>query len=288
MIVLTGAGGFIGSVILGYLNKQGINDVYLFDDLPTGNQYRNLIGKQYSGLYSTEEHILDPRDIDAVIHFGANSSTLETDWSSIYKTNVSSTRRWHDFCAEHGIKFIFASSAAVYGNGSGPLNHYAFSKLTSEQEITNGVVLRLFNVYGPNEYHKGRMASTPFHWFNQLEAESAVRLFDHSGQYFRDFIYVEDVARTVYHFLNNYTEGIYDLGTGKPVSFEQVADCCLSNKAGEKIYIPMPKDLQAQYQKNTCASTTFLESAGVDVKSFVTIEDGVKEYFDYLILNQTY
>jgi ADP-L-glycero-D-manno-heptose 6-epimerase len=288
MIALTGAGGFIGSVILGYLNKQGIKDVYLFDDLPTGNQYRNLIGKQYSGLYSTKEYVLDAKDFDAVIHFGANSSTLERNWSSIYETNVASTRKWHDICAEHGTKFIFSSSAAIYGNGNGPLNHYAFSKLASEQEITNGVVLRLFNVYGPNEYHKGRMASTPFHWYNQLKTESIVRLFDHSDQYFRDFIYVEDVARTVYHFLNNYKEGVYDLGTGNAVSFDHVADCCLEQMPGEKVFIPMPADLAAQYQKETCASVDYLESAGVDVKGFVNVKDGIREYFNYLTLNQTY
>lgn len=288
MIALTGAGGFIGSVILGYLNKQGIKDVYLFDDLPTGDQYRNLVGKKYSGLYSSKEYVLDSKDFDAVIHFGANSSTLERDWSSIYETNVASTRKWHNLCAENNTKFIYASSAAIYGNGNGPLNHYAFSKLASEQEITNGVVLRLFNVYGPNEYHKGRMASTPYHWFDQLQRESCLRLFDHSDSYFRDFIYVEDVARTVYYFLNNYKEGIYDLGTGIPVSFEQVADYCLENKTGEKVYIPMPKDLAEQYQKNTCASVDYLKSAGVDVDSFVNIKDGIKEYFNYLSLNQTY
>lgn len=288
MIALTGAGGFIGSVILGYLNKQGIKDVYLFDDLPTGDQYKNLIGKQYNGLYSTKEYVLDAKDFEAVIHFGANSSTLERNWTNIYETNVASTRKWHDICTEHNTKFIYASSAAIYGNGNGPLNHYAFSKLASEQEITNGVVLRLFNVYGPNEYHKGRMASTPYHWYNQLEQESCVKLFDYSEKYFRDFIYVEDVARTVYHFLNNYQEGVYDLGTGTAVSFEHVADCCLENKVGEKVYIPMPEDLAAQYQEKTCASVDYLKSAGVDVDKFVSINDGIKEYFNYLNVTRHY
>lgn len=288
MIALTGAGGFIGSVILGYLNKQGIKDVYLFDDLPTGDQYKNLIGKQYSGLYSTKDYILDVKDFDAVIHFGANSSTLERNWTSIYETNVASTRKWHDLCAEHGTKFIYASSASIYGNGNGPLNHYAFSKLASEQEITSGAVLRLFNVYGPNEYHKGRMASTPFHWHKQLTDTRSLTLFENSQEYFRDFIYVEDVARTVYHLLNNYREGIYDLGTGSPVSFEHVANCCLDIIPGAEVYIPMPDDLRAQYQKNTCASTTQLEQAGINVKEFVNIEDGIKEYFNYLEFTRHY
>lgn len=288
MIALTGAGGFIGSVILGYLNKQGIKNVYLFDNLPTGDQFRNLVGKDYLGLYSTNEIVTNAKDFDVVIHFGANSSTLERDWKSIYETNVLSTRRWHDLCAENDVKFIFASSAAVYGNGDGPLNHYAFSKLTSEKEIARGVVLRLFNVYGPNEYHKGRMASTPYHWYNQAKAESTIRVFENSDQYARDFIWVEDVARTVYHFLNNYKEGIYDLGTGIPESFEYVAEQCAKQLNTNKTYIPMPDDLKAQYQKNTCASVDYLKSAGVDVDSFVNIKEGIEEYYKYLNLNQTY
>jgi len=288
MIALTGAGGFIGSVILGYLNKQGIKDVYLFDDLPTGDQYKNLVGKQYLGLHSTKEIVTDIADFECVIHFGANSSTLERDWSSIYQTNVLSTRRWHDVCKEQGKKFIFASSAAVYGNSAGPLNHYAFSKLASEQEITNGVVLRLFNVYGPNEYHKGRMASTPYQWYNQLVETKSINIFENSSEYFRDFIYVEDVARTVYHLINNYKEGLYDLGTGVPVSFEHVANCCLDQIPGAEVYIPMPDDLKAQYQKSTCASTEYLESAGVDVAGFVSVEEGIKEYFNYLKTNRFY
>ena len=288
MIVLTGAGGFIGSVVLGYLNKQGIKDIILFDDLPTGNQFRNLIGKQYLSLHSTKEVVLDMNSIDAVIHIGANSSTLERDWNSLYETNVTSTRYWHDLCRDHNKKFIFTSSAAIYGNGNGPVNHYAFSKLVSENDISNGVVLRLFNVYGPNEYHKGRMASTIYHWFNQAKDNKCIKVFENSDKYFRDFIYVEDVARTIHHFLNNYQEGIYDLGTGNAQSFEYVARQCCIELGCDKVYIPMPKDLEAQYQKNTCASIDYLENAGVDVKGFVSIENGIKEYFKYLTLNQTY
>ena len=288
MIVLTGAAGFIGSVMLGYLNKMGRDDVVLFDDMPYPDQFLNIGNKRYISIHSADEIISDPENIDCVIHLGANSNTLEKNWRSIYETNVYSTRLWNQFCAEHNIPFIFASSAAVYGNSNGPLNHYAFSKLASEKEITNGIVLRLFNVYGPNEYHKGRMASTPYHWFNQLIENRELKLFDDSINYYRDFIWVEDVARTVYHFLNNYQEGIYDLGTGNPVSFENVASYCLDNVQGMKKYIPMPNDLAAQYQKNTCASIDYLESAGVNVKGFVNIEEGIKEYFNYLSSNQTY
>ena len=287
MIILTGAGGFIGSVVLGYLNKQGITDFVLFDDLPTGDQYRNLNNKHYISLHSTAEMPSDPNGIEAVIHIGADSSTLQTNWKSLYDTNVLSTRMWNQFCSENKIPFIFTSSAAVYGNGDGPLNKYAFSKLTSENEI-NGVILRLFNVYGPNEYHKGRMASTPYHWFNQAKQESVIKVFEDSNQYFRDFIYVEDIAKTIHFFLNNYQEGVYDLGRGTSASFEYVATQCAIELGVEKVYIPMPDDLKAQYQKNTCAQVDALKDAGIDVNSFLTIDAGIKEYYKYLKTNQIY
>ena len=287
MIVLTGAGGFIGSVVLGYLNKQGRDDIILIDDLPTADQFRNLTNKQYISLHSTDEMPAIADGIEAVIHIGADSSTLQDNWASLYKTNVLSTRQWNRFCLDNGIPFIFTSSAAIYGNGQGPLNKYAFSKQVSENEIS-GVVLRLFNVYGPNEYHKGRMASTPYHWFQQAKEHKCIKVFDYSDQYLRDFIYVEDVAKTVYYFLNNYQEGVYDLGTGKSESFDYVADQCCLELGCDKVYIPMPKDLQAQYQKNTCASVDALKDAGVDVNSFLKIDEGIKEYFKYLTQDQTY
>lgn len=283
MIALTGAGGFIGSVVLGYLNKQGLNNVYIFDDLPNKNQFKNLIGKKYSGLYSTEEIVTDLKDFECVIHLGAISNTLENDWNALYKANVLSTRNWHDACRDSGVKFIFSSTAAVYGNGSGPLNQYAFSKLSSEQEITHGVILRLFNVYGPNEYHKDRMASTIFHWFNQLKDEKVIKLFHNSDSYKRDFIWVEDVARIIFHFVKNYREGIYDIGTGKPVSFEHIADHLIAQfNQGDKFYIDIPNDLKLQYQLSTSANTDELEKSGFDINSLLTPELGIYEYIKYL------
>jgi ADP-L-glycero-D-manno-heptose 6-epimerase len=288
MIVLTGAGGFIGSVVLGYLNKQGIDDVVLFDDLPTGDQYKNLIGKKFISLHSTDEMFESPVGIECVIHIGANSSTLEKDWNSIYKTNVLSTRAWNRFCTENEIPFIFTSSAAVYGNGSGPLNHYAFSKHVSENEI-NGVVLRLFNVYGPNEYHKGRMASTIMHWHQQLEDTETVKVFEYSNRYRRDFIWVEDVASTIYHFVKNYKPGVYDLGTGESVDFESIANIVVSESGkGTKVYIPMPNDLKSQYQQDTKADISALQSAGVNTELFLEPWQGIKEYFKYLNTNSYY
>lgn len=285
MIVLTGAGGFIGSVILGYLNRRGIDDVYIFDDLPLDEQYKNLIGKKYISLHSTKEMMSDPKDITAVIHCGANSNTLENNWSSLYQTNVLSTRRWWEFCKENDIPMIFTSSAAVYGNGAGPENHYAFSKLASEQELNGAVILRLFNVYGPNEYHKGRMASTIYHWTNQVSKINKIKVFENSDQYLRDFIYVGDVARVVYHFIENYQPGIYDVGTGIPVSFDTVADTILDFAGdAEKEYFPMPDDLKKQYQRFTRANTDALVAAGFDPKTMKSLDAGIEEYLTFLAM----
>jgi ADP-L-glycero-D-manno-heptose 6-epimerase len=291
MIILTGAGGFIGSVMLGYLNKNKIDDVILFDDLPHPDQYKNIINKKFKTIYphSVYEKVnINPKDISAVIHMGANSNTLEKDWLSVYKTNVQSTRIWNEFCNTNSIPFIFTSTAAVYGNGNGPLNHYAFSKQISEQEI-NAVVLRLFNVYGPNEYHKGRMASTTYNWFKQLSEGSTLRLFEGSEKYRRDFVWVEDVCKTVLHFVSNYKPGIYDLGTGESVDFDKIANIVVGCAGeGYKQIIPMPDDLKSQYQTDTKADTTALRAAGVDVDLFLEPWQGIDLYWEYLKSNRFY
>ena len=278
-IALTGAGGFIGSVVLGYLNKQGIKDILIFDDLPHPEQFKNLVGKQWSAMYSAADWGVP---VDCVIHIGANSSTLDTNWKDYYNPNIVSTREWSSWCKSQQIPLIFTSSAGVYGNGSGPESQYAFSKMANEQELNNAVILRLFNVYGPNEYHKGRMASTPYHWYNQLVEDKKLKLFENSVEYYRDFIYVEDVARVIWHFVNNYKPGVYDVGTGSATNFETVANYMLEHVKGKKKYIPMPVDLYKQYQTWTCANTDSLSAEGIDISSFRTVEQGIAEYVDYL------
>jgi len=292
MIILTGAGGFIGSVMLKYLNKNKITDIIIFDDLLQPDQYKNLIGCKFRSLHphSIYEKVnLDPKDIDAVIHLGANSNTLERDWLKIYKTNVQSTRIWNEFCMTNNIPFIFSSSAAVYGNGNGPMNQYAFSKAVSEQEC-NGVTLRLFNVYGPNEYHKGRMASTIYHWSNQLKDQGTIKIFEGSEQFRRDFIYVEDVCKTILYFVNNYQPGLYDLGTGASVDFDKIANIVINcnNDIGTKERILMPEDLKVQYQTDTRADITALQAAGVDTDSFLEPWQGIDLYWEYLKSNRHY
>lgn len=286
MILVTGAAGFIGSVLIGYLNQLGIDDIICVDDMVYDNQFKNLIGKRFYKLYSTNDDIRE--NIKTVIHLGANSNTLEKDWTSIYKTNVLSTRRWYEYCKNYNAKFIFSSSAAIYGNGQGPTNQYAFSKSISEQEMSDVVILRLFNVYGPNEYHKGRMASTVFHWYQQYRQTQNFKVFENSEQYIRDFIYVEDVAKVINYFIHNYYTGTYDLGTGNPISFEQLSDIfCENFKDADKNYIPMPLDLISQYQKFSCADTNLLKNTEFNISVLLNPVEGVKKYVEYL-KNETY
>ncbi len=288
MIVVTGAGGFIGSVMIGYLNNIGVTDIIAVDDMPHPEQYKNLVGKKFRLISTNEmESLLEykPGMIQGIIHLGANSNTLANEWGSVYKTNVLSTRQWANLAIRDHIPFVFSSSAAVYGNGNGPLNQYAFSKQLSENELDYGVVkLRFFNVYGPNEYHKGRMASTILHWYNQIQETGSIKIFKDSDQYYRDFIYVEDVCRACWHFIENFQPGTYDLGTGRSESFERVAKELVKHVDQEVYfnYIDMPKDLAKQYQTDTKANTKALTDAGFDVTLCRSVSEGIEDYVSYL------
>lgn len=295
MVILTGAGGFIGSVVLGYLNRAGI-DAILIDDLPHWEQYKNLANKKFLELHKAdlESHtrlLYPPGKVKAVIHLGAITHTSCTSWTDLYKANIESTRFWNNWCIKGNIPFIFASSAAVYGNGEGPLNKYGFSKYVSEQEV-RGVILRLFNVYGPNEYHKAVMASVLCGWGLSAtrsgpESPADIWLFKDSDKYVRDFIYVEDVARVIMHFLDNYTPGTYDVGTGDPRSFDELADVFIKELGGKKQTKAMPYELSKQYQTHTKADVSALAATGFDVSTLRKIEEGVPEYCKYL-KNTTY
>jgi len=288
MIIVTGAGGFIGSAMVSYLNSIGRKDIIAIDDLPNPDQFKNLVGKTFSIMSPNEIESItafSPGDIQAVIHMGAISDTLAKDWPELYKKNVLSTRHWASICNSWRIPMVFASSAAVYGNGNGPLNQYAFSKQMSELEVSNrAACLRFFNVYGPNEYHKGRMASTILHWYNQIQETGSIKIFEDSDTYFRDFIYVEDVCRICWHFVENFKPGIYDVGTGVSVDFETVA-----RKLADEVkpdtyfnYIPMPEDLKNQYQTDTKADVTALADAGFPVDTLRTVQEGIEDYCEYL------
>lgn len=289
MIIITGAAGFIGSVIVGFLNQQGVTDIEIYDDLLESRQFLNLTNKKFLRLKSIDDLPTNLSGVSAVIHFGAISNTLEKDWSKIYQKNIESTRHWHALCKKYSVPMIFASSAAIYGNGSGPLNQYAFSKHIIEQELDNACILRLFNVYGPNEYHKGRMASTIYHWYNQYLEDKKITVFENSDRFFRDFIYVEDVAKVVYYFVKNFQPGTYDIGSGNSTSFQTLAENftkLLKNCSIE--YKSMPLDLQNQYQTHTCADLKNLKFSDFDVETIKNSNEGLTKYLTYLENNSYY
>jgi ADP-L-glycero-D-manno-heptose 6-epimerase len=261
MILLTGSSGFIGRAIHKFFNSLNINDIISID--------KDIDFNKIVKLYP----------IHSIVHIGAISDTLEKNKTKIQQYNIDYTNNLFDYALYNNIPFIFTSTAAIYGNNNFPLNLYAESKLASEKYINNrAVVLRLFNVYGPDESHKGRMASTIYHWYHQLKDSENIKIFENSYQYYRDFIYINDVCEIIYRFLNNYVPGTYDVGTGECVSFEHVADSIIRNIGyGRKQYIKMPQDLKQQYQTYTKANIKYPFTFNSR-----NITSGIKLYIDHL------
>lgn len=295
MFVVTGASGFIGSNMISYLNRLGIKDIIALDDFEidqrlgyaTRANYTNLQDCRFSKVHpiSTDEReILPAGDIGGVFHFGAVSNTLEKDQEKIDYYNTRYTEVLGKVCRERGIPLVFASTAAVYGNGNGPLNLYAESKLKGEESIKNSAVcMRLFNVYGKKEAHKGRMASVVYKWFNELSSEGRIRIFENSHLYKRDFVYVGDVCAAAWSAVENYKPGVYDFGSGTSLSFEEVADLVIEAfGAGEREYIPMPYDLAPQYQTNTVADLSPMRELGFGVDPLHPRE-GISLYMKHLM-----
>ena len=325
MIVVTGAAGFIGSIVAGELNEQGYNDLILVDDFSKKEKERNYIDLNYKALvdrnvffdWFKENH----EDVSFVVHLGARTDTTEFDWNVFLKLNVDYTQTMFSLCAEYQIPLVYASSAATYGNGElgyddshevveklQPLNPYGRSKnevdkwiLKQEKQPPFWAGLKFFNVYGPNEYHKGRMASVIFHSFNQINATGKVKLFrSHrpdfkDGQQLRDFIYVKDIASVIIFMMansqqptaNSLKSGIYNLGTGKARSFYDLAANTFKAMGREVNieFIDIPEDIRDKYQYFTEANMTKLIEAGYD-KEFTSLEDGVMDYVkNYLMKN---
>ena len=340
MIVITGAAGFIGSVVAAELNQKGYNDLILVDDFSKKEKERNYIDLKYKSLvdrnvffdWFKENH----EEVTFVVHLGARTDTTEFDWNVFQKLNVDYTETMFSLCAEYQIPLVYASSAATYGNGElgyddshevveklQPLNPYGRSKnevdkwiLRQEKQPPFWAGLKFFNVYGPNEYHKGRMASVIFHSFNQINATGNVKLFrSHrpdfkDGQQLRDFIYVKDIASVICFMISQQTtdnrqqtsstedhssqlmvhdlkSGIYNLGTGKARSFYDLAANTF-NAMGKDVnieFIDIPEDIRDKYQYFTEANMTKLREAGYD-KEFTSLEDGVADYVkNYLMRN---
>jgi ADP-L-glycero-D-manno-heptose 6-epimerase len=285
MIIVTGAAGFIGSRVVHLLNARGINNILAIDRVEQFSKTDYLNNCKCVKLPVGDKRYFD-YPISAVIHIGAISNTLEKEWEQFNTYNILNTLFWKDFAKSRKIPFVWASSSAIYGNGEGPLNQYATSKLLSEQQCIGEVAaLRFFNVYGPNESHKGRMASVIYNWFHQLKDTGNIRVFEQSSLYNRDLIHVDDICRVVLHMVENYEPGIYDVGTGTAENMEKIAVMLLSNMNldhNNMIKVPMPVDLISQYQYNTRAILDNLANVKFDVSSIRPLSTGMVNYIDYL------
>jgi ADP-L-glycero-D-manno-heptose 6-epimerase len=326
-IVVTGGAGFIGSNIVKGLNLRGERDIIVVDDLTRGDQFRNLVDCEISHYLDKHDFLLMlangefEDDLSAIIHQGACSDTMNHDGKYMMENNYQYTLSLFNYCQNEVVPFLYASSAAVYGAGStfveqreheGPLNVYGYSKFLfdqvlrrrMEEGLTAQVVgFRYFNVYGPREQHKERMASVAFHNYNQYRANGKVKLFAAwdgygNGMQSRDFVSVEDVVKVNLHFLDNPQQsGIFNLGSGRAQPFNDVAastvNACrrhqglealsLEQMVGQGIveYIDFPDALKGKYQSFTEGNIGKLRAAGYDA-AMLSVEQGVDRYVDWL------
>jgi ADP-L-glycero-D-manno-heptose 6-epimerase len=320
MIVVTGAAGFIGSALVGGLNAAGYNDIVLVDDFSKTEKDANLEGKSF--LEKVERNYLQDwfrnyaDEIDFVLHIGARTDTTEFDVNIFNKLNLNYTKCVWEHCSKHQIPLIYASSAATYGMGElgyddnhalvkdlKPLNPYGeskndFDKWALEQKSTPPfwAGLKFFNVYGPNEYHKARMASVIFHAFHQIKNNGFVNLFQshkegyEDGMQLRDFVYVKDVIKVILFLMKNKPEsGLYNLGTGKARAFYHLAEATFAalNLKSDIRFIPTPLDIRDKYQYFTEANMTKLRNAGYQ-DEFYSLEDGVGDYVKNYISKDSY
>ncbi len=322
MYIVTGAAGFIGSAIVSRLNAEGIKEILLVDEIGTSEKWRNLtklhfyeymhksafIGELLAGNISD--------DIQAIIHMGACSSTSENDFDYLNETNTAYTSSLAGYAIEHGIRFIYASSAATYGDGSEgysddhklisklkPLNRYGYSKQlfdykASELGFLSEICgLKFFNVYGPNEYHKADMRSVVHKAFLQVNESGSIKLFKSyrkeykHGQQKRDFVYVKDCQDVIWWLLKNRkVNGIFNLGSGTARTWNDLAQAVFKSmgKKPKIEYIEMPEDLRNQYQYLTEAPMQKIKKAGYK-KTFTKLEDGVADYVKgYLMKEDAY
>lgn len=321
--VVTGAAGFIGSRLVGALNRAGISDILAVDDLENGAKAKNLASVEIEDYLDKREFLSQLETgrldggIEVILHQGACSDTMQTDGRYMMENNYAYSKSLFDWSQEEEVPFIYASSAAVYGPGKefgetreneDPLNVYAYSKFLFDQYVRKRLAgstvqvagLRYFNVYGPNEAHKGRMASVAFHAFNQYRAEGCVKLFEGSDGYGdggqqRDFVHVDDaVSVNLWLLENREISGVFNCGTGYAQTFNVVAAAVINTAAGTEFsldelvqknfieYIPFPPQLVGKYQSYTQADLSRLREAGYPGE-FQRVEEGVAAYVRELL-----
>ncbi len=318
MIIVTGGAGFIGSNLVEALERKGVGDIVVCDLLGSGDKWRNIAKRSLRDIIKPEDLLtyLDAHrsQVKMIFHMGAISSTTETDADLIVDTNFTLSRKLWLWCAEHNTRFVYASSAATYGDGSQgfqddetpsvlaklqPLNPYGWSKHAFDRRVS-GIVhqtqsepvppqwvgLKFFNVYGPNEYHKGEQMSVVCKLYPQVIAGAAARLFKsyrddyEDGGQLRDFVYVDDCVDVMLWFLDNpRVNGLFNVGSGKARSFKDLAlaTFAASGKSPKISYIDMPQTLQAKYQYFTEANMSKLRSVGY-TKELTSLEDGIAKY----------
>jgi ADP-L-glycero-D-manno-heptose 6-epimerase len=320
MIVVTGSAGFIGSCIVSKFNSEGLADLVLVDDFAKSEKILNYRDKEFAAKVERSEFIAwlskNAGSVKYVIHIGARTDTTEFDVKIFDELNVNYTKSIWQICSEKKIPLIYASSAATYGLGEHgysdderlipllkPLNPYGdskndFDKWALKQTSTppHWQGLKFFNVYGPNEYHKGRMASVIFHAFHQIRNTGKVKLFrSHNPDYkdggqLRDFVYVKDVVEVIWFlYEHGAPNGIYNLGSGKARSFEDLAKSTFKalNAPPAIAFIDTPRDIRDKYQYFTQADMQKLMNAGYK-KPFTSLEEGVSDYVKNYLVPMTY
>ena len=325
--IVTGAAGFIGSNLVKALNQRGEHNIIAVDNLTRADKFKNLVDCEIADFIDKNDFRKKIQEgyfdglVKAVLHQGACSDTVETDGRYMMDNNYQYTLELLNYCQAEEVQFLYASSASVYGAGGtfresreceSPLNVYAYSKFLFDQIMRRRkhkrdaqvVGLRYFNVYGPREQHKGRMASVAFHFFNQYRAEGRVKLFEgcdgyDNGCQLRDFVSIEDVVKVNLYFLDNPDKsGIFNLGTGQAQSFNDVAAATINalrrtegksalslaelQQQGLIEYIPFPDALRGKYQSYTQADIALLRSSGY-AGPFLSVEQGVARYVEYML-----
>jgi ADP-L-glycero-D-manno-heptose 6-epimerase len=323
-IVVTGAAGFIGSCFTGFLNEKGFKQLILVDEFSRLDKVNNLSGKKFSHRIERDDFFqwleINKPEIGFVFHLGARTDTTEFDYAVHERLNLEYSQRIWDYCMIKQIPLVYASSAATYGSGElgyadnhelpfrlEPLNAYGISKNEFDKWAIRQqscppfwAGLKFFNVYGPNEYHKSRMASVIWHAFQQIKQNGSVKLFKShrpdfkDGQQLRDFIYVKDILKVCFWLMENFERikdnGLYNLGTGVARSFEDLVRATFSGtgEPAKILYIDMPEDIRDKYQYFTEARMEKLITAGY-TESFYSLESGVLDYVKkYLSSNNYY